>query len=89
MGATLIVLNACNKSKDQKGIVINEIMAANHTGLMAEDGNVYDWIEIKNISSKTISLEDYSLIVDKSETKSKNKGKKSKDKEKKFNRRRR
>lgn len=82
MGATLIVLNACNKKKDPKGIVINEIMAANHTGLMAEDGNVYDWIEIKNISSKTISLEDYSLIVDKSETKSKNKGKKSKDKDK-------
>lgn len=54
-------------------LVINEIMASNRTGLMAEDGRVYDWIEIKNNSSESVSLAGYSLQV--------RKGKKAKKKE--------
>ena len=83
MSLSLIFFCACSESKDPKAIVINEIMAANHTGLVAEDGNLYDWIEIKNVSSKTVSLEDYSLTIEKNAKKSKKKGKKAKDKDKK------
>lgn len=78
MGMSLIMLNACVESKGPKEIVINEIMAANHTCLTAEDGNLYDWLEIKNNSSETVSLAGYSLIVEKNLTDSADNGKKSK-----------
>lgn len=38
---------------------------------MAKDGQLYDWIEIKNISNKAASLKDYSLIIEKDDSKKK------------------
>ena len=52
-------------SKDNSTFVINEIMTSNRTGLMSKDGNLYDWIEIKNMSDDTESLEGYSLTIEK------------------------
>lgn len=59
----LFVFNSCTKQQDQ--FVINEIMAVNHAGIVAQDGELYDWIEIKNISSQPASLKGYSLKVEK------------------------
>lgn len=66
-----------------KEIVINEVMASNRTGLLAADGNLYDWVEVKNVSDKAISLADYALATvkypkDKS-AKKKKKGKKGEE----------
>ncbi len=44
-------------------IVINEVMAQNYTGIMAENDSLYDWIEIKNISNETVDLHDYALAT--------------------------
>ncbi|HHT15416.1 MAG: lamin tail domain-containing protein [Christensenellales bacterium] len=40
---------------------INEIMAAPKTGLRDEDGDLSDWVEIKNNSDKVIDLSNYCL----------------------------
>lgn len=45
--------------------VINEVVASNHTGLTSADGNLYDWIEIKNVSEETASLSNFSLRYEK------------------------
>lgn len=47
----------------EKALVINELMASNRTGLLADNGKPEDWIEIKNISSDTIELEGYGIEV--------------------------
>lgn len=59
----LVVFISCSKQHDQ--FVINEIMAVNHAGIVADDGELYDWIEIKNISSQPASLKGFSLKVEK------------------------
>lgn len=63
--------------KEDEVLVVNEVMASNRTGLMADDGQLYDWIEVKNVSDKTLSLDDYSLVVlkDKKDKKDKKKNK--------------
>lgn len=43
------------------GLVINEIMNNNDGYYADEYGNIYDWIEIYNGSSKEINLQNYSL----------------------------
>lgn len=79
------VFNSCTpkEEKEHGRFIINEIMPSNHTGLMAQDGELYDWIEIKNISNETTNLAEYSLLIEKSadkkDKKGKKKGKKSKD----------
>ena len=60
------MLVSCNNGKGKTGeslFVINEIMPANHTGLCAQDGELYDWIEVKNTSDEVASLGDFSLMV--------------------------
>jgi len=47
--------------------VINELLASNHSGIVSSDGNLYDWIEIKNTSSERASLDGYLLLIDKQE----------------------
>jgi hypothetical protein len=65
------MLGSCSKIEDVlKGgnpdaFVINEIMPSNHTGITAADGELYDWIEIKNISSSPASIGDFTLRLDK------------------------
>lgn len=49
---------------DETAFVINEVMANNRTGLMAEDGNLYDWIEVQNISEKPANLGRFILAKD-------------------------
>lgn len=75
-----LLLNSCKNSDQQKNassIVINEIMAANHTGLLAQDGELYDWFEIKNISTEAVNLKDFAVHVEKSDSaKAKKKAKK-------------
>ncbi|HHU03133.1 MAG TPA: hypothetical protein GXZ91_08420 [Christensenellaceae bacterium] len=46
---------------DTGTLVINEIMAAPRTGLRDEDGELQDWIELKNRSDKTIKLDNYAI----------------------------
>ncbi len=67
---TVVAFSSCqgdfsvkNKKDISDGLVINEIMASNHTGLTAENDSLYDWIEIKNISDEEIELEDYYLAL--------------------------
>ena len=86
----ITLLNACGKQKTSqsaqsnvkdddygKSIVINEIMAANYSGLQDKDGQLYDWIEVQNISDKEVNLEGYSLITEK-DGKEEKKGKEAK-----------
>ncbi len=54
-------------------LAFNEIMASNRTGIMAEDGNPHDWVEIKNVSGSSVSLGEYSLVLHKSKAKKKKK----------------
>ncbi|MDO5022345.1 MAG: lamin tail domain-containing protein [Eubacteriales bacterium] len=46
---------------DSNNLVINEIMAAPRTGIRDEDGELQDWIEIKNRSNDMIMLKNYAL----------------------------
>lgn len=46
-----------------KILVVNEIMASNHTGIMSENDSLYDWIEIKNVSKQSVNLHDYALAT--------------------------
>ena len=45
-------------------LVINEILAANQTGLLDEDGDYEDWIEIYNRGTNTLDLTGWSLTDD-------------------------
>ena len=55
-------LSAALDSRNTTGLVINEVCFSNTT---AVDGrNTYDWIEIRNTSSNTISLEGWGLSDD-------------------------
>ncbi|MBR5085859.1 MAG: CotH kinase family protein [Muribaculaceae bacterium] len=49
-------------------------MTANKSGILADDGQLYDWIEIKNISKKPANLKNYALTVEKDGNKNKNSG---------------
>lgn len=42
-------------------VIISEIMAMNHTGLVDEDGDTGDWIELYNPGSQPVNLLDYGL----------------------------
>lgn len=87
----VFVIASCgSKSKDdtdsldrvEEVLVVNEVMASNRTGIMADDGKFYDWIEVKNVSNETLSLSDYSLVVLKSQKSKKEKAKKPTDEKK-------
>jgi len=45
-------------------IIINEVMAANHSLISDEDGSFEDWIEIKNIDTDPVNLSGYGLSDD-------------------------
>ena len=48
----------------QAPLVISEIMAENDSGLVDENGDRVDWIEIQNISSDIVDLENFALSDD-------------------------
>ncbi|MCF8357297.1 MAG: CotH kinase family protein [Prolixibacteraceae bacterium] len=45
-------------------VVINEFLASNSTGIIDEDGDRCDWIELYNISGETVNLEGYIINDD-------------------------
>ncbi len=55
--------NAYMESYRMEGgaLVLNEIMAAPRSGLRDEDGDLSDWVEIKNNTDQTIDLSHYAL----------------------------
>lgn len=72
LASTAFVFTGCSKgdgsvdgSVDGAGtIVINEILAVNKAGLADEDGELSDWIELKNIGDEAVALEGWSLTDD-------------------------
>lgn len=50
------------------GLVINEFLASNSSGLLDDNGNTSDWIELYNDSSQPINLAGYSLTDDPADT---------------------
>jgi hypothetical protein len=46
---------------DYSGIRINEILASNRHGILDEEGDAEDWIELYNAGSTTLDLEGWSL----------------------------
>lgn len=65
--ASLYVSNYANGDKD--ALVISELMAANNSGILADDGKPHDWIEIRNVSDRSASLKGYTLSKDSGEVK--------------------
>lgn len=74
------LINSCENKEKEPQLVINEVMASNHCGLMASDSTLYDWLEIKNTSNDPVSLAGYTLVVEDDAQKKKEKGKKVKKK---------
>ena len=72
-------LFSCTRGKEHAGggspFVINELMASNHSGVVANDGNLYDWIEVKNTSESVASLGGHSLKLESQKKNGKSKGK--------------
>lgn len=46
-----------------KVLVVNEVMADNHTGRLDASGELTEWIEIKNVSDGDVALREYSLAA--------------------------
>ena len=77
---SLSLINSCENKEKESKLVINEVMASNHCGLMASDSVLYDWLEIKNASDAPVSLSGYTIVVEDDAQKKKEKGKKVKKK---------
>lgn len=60
----LIFASCTAETGSDARFVISELQASNRTGLMAEDGELYDWIEVRNASAQPASLRGYSLSKD-------------------------
>ncbi len=45
-------------------LIINEVMPSNAKYLIQDDGEYYDWVELKNISDQDVRLADYALSDD-------------------------
>ncbi len=82
--ALMVASTSCSDSSSNEGLVINELMVSNHSGIVDEDGEPSDWLEIKNTSSEPVSLGGYALrmVKDKDASKSKKKDKKKTKKNK-------
>lgn len=64
-----ILLSSCQSdeiddSVSQSDIIINEVLSSNSSSAQAFDGRYYDWVELYNPTSKTISLDGYYLYDD-------------------------
>ena len=57
------------KLQNNNGLIINEVMNDNTSYLIQNGGEYYDWIELKNNSSKDISLKKYYLTTNDSRLK--------------------
>lgn len=54
---------AKNKLQNSSSLIINEVMNNNNDYLPQNGNQYYDWIELKNNSSKDINLSDYTLTT--------------------------
>lgn len=62
--AATAMVSCGDATSENTPFVISEVMAVNRTGLMAEDGNLYDWIELRNVSGRPANLGGYILAKD-------------------------
>ena len=53
-----------DSTANANGIIINEISASNENGLLDEDGDAEDWIEIYNGGTNSVNLSGWSLTDD-------------------------
>jgi hypothetical protein len=60
-GSWTLVLNT---NPPVTGVILNEFMAANSTGLRDEDGDTSDWIELRNTNSVQVDLAGWFLTDD-------------------------
>jgi hypothetical protein len=60
-GSWMLVLDT---NPSVTGVILNEFMAANSTGLRDEDGDTSDWIELRNTNSVTVDLAGWFLTDD-------------------------
>ena len=51
----------CSSREPASDLIINEVMTANGAYNDAKTGEKYDWVELKNVSKKSIRLSDYCL----------------------------
>ena len=65
LGIFLLIL--CPLSAWGQELVINEFLSANESGLVDEDGDFEDWIEIYNAGAQSVNLLDYGLSDDEDE----------------------
>lgn len=66
-GGTLdktFTINILNLSEQPTGVIITEFLANNTTGLLDDDGDYSDWIEIFNNSGQTVNLTGWFLTDD-------------------------
>ncbi|MGB0384421.1 MAG: CotH kinase family protein [Ardenticatenaceae bacterium] len=57
-------VDAAKASQTGEGVVINELVADNESGLLDEDGHAEDWIELHNSSDMPVELSGWSLTDD-------------------------
>ncbi len=57
----VFVYQVAHPLSENSGIVINELMASNNTGMQDEAGEFDDWIELHNLSTGPLSLRGYHL----------------------------
>ncbi|MCH2106941.1 MAG: CotH kinase family protein [Planctomycetes bacterium] len=62
LGAMLLCALLAPSSHGQ--VVINEVQASNYRTQASEDGNAYDWIELRNLGSSSVNLAGWSLSDD-------------------------
>lgn len=74
MAVCLLSLASCGSSENAKYIVINEMMASNRTGILSDNHNPADWIEIKNTGTDSVDLKGFNLVVTKEPVKKENAG---------------
>lgn len=69
--AVILMQMSCSRTDVEKDkvLVINEVVASNRSGLMTDDGELLDWVEIKNVSDGVVSLKGYSLEAKKAREK--------------------
>jgi hypothetical protein len=55
---------AAGEERSEGGLVLNEILASNRTGLLDEDGRSSDWIELENRGKEPVDLAGFKLSDD-------------------------
>ncbi|SVD75587.1 uncharacterized protein METZ01_LOCUS428441, partial [marine metagenome] len=57
----LVAASLVTTYPDDQDLIITEFLAANSSGLLDDDGDSSDWIEIHNTTQESMSLEDWYL----------------------------